>query len=92
MKDTLKIFNHFGVDTQSRKLVEEVYEFLHEVSLYEAGVGSREKVLDEFCDMSLVLYEFQDHFDITSAEKWDGLTSKRKRTLERIDSGYYDKK
>lgn len=92
MNDLLKIFNHFGVDTQSRKLVEEVYEFLHEVSLYEAGVGDRKKVLDEFCDMNLLLYEFEKYFDITLEEKWDGLTNKRQRTLERIENGYYDKK
>ena len=88
---SLTIFNHFGTECQERKLAEEVYEFFKAYILFDAGIGCIENVIDEFCDVELVLNEFKEILSITDKEKQNGMEKKANRTLERIKNGYYEK-
>lgn len=47
----LRIFNHFGSESQEKKLVEEVFEFLKAYTLYVNGLDTREHVVEEFSDV-----------------------------------------
>lgn len=82
-EEALRVFKHFGTDTQERKLVEEVFEFLKELILYEAGVGDINKVIEEYDDVELLMLEFKQYLEITDEEKYDGMKYKVGRTLER---------
>lgn len=100
----LKIFNHFGYRNQLKKLSEECFEFLESVYDYEnilkyeldsdndTFVKCKNHLIEEFVDMILLLAEFHAKYEIDSDIFNDIFDMKVKRTLDRINSGYYDKK
>ena len=88
--DFERIYNFFGADRQRRKLVEEVYEFLKEVVLYEEGIGDIERVKSEFSDIHVVLKQFQVVHNISDDENEDNIKTAVKRTHTRMYDGYYD--
>ena len=83
----LRIFNHFGIETQKRKLNEEVYEFLQAVCEWQNNPSraNAEHVTEELADCLVVLFQFQHHFGIDeqTIKQWSDY--KTERTLERIE-------
>jgi NTP pyrophosphatase (non-canonical NTP hydrolase) len=97
--DYLKIINHFGVNNQQRKLQEEVFELQEAINDYkyvEVYKGSpaekiqKNNIAEELADCFILLKQFQRYFDFGTMELSEIMKSKLKRTLERIESGYYE--
>jgi NTP pyrophosphatase (non-canonical NTP hydrolase) len=89
MKDKLlRIFNHFGIESQKRKLNEECYEFLQAVCEWQAKptADTRTHVVEELADCLVVLKQFQHHFGIEDLKLKAWAKTKIKRTLARIDT------
>ena len=104
MKDKLiKIINNFGIANQLKKFNEECFELQeaiinhelkksveYEIPLTEI-VGTREHIAEEIADVMLLLEQFKTYYGITSEEITNLFWNKVARTLERIESGYYEK-
>jgi NTP pyrophosphatase (non-canonical NTP hydrolase) len=84
----LRIFNHFGIETQKRKLNEECYEFLQAVCEWQAKptADTRTHVVEELADCLVVLKQFQHHFGIDEQTIKQWCDYKTERTLARIDT------
>lgn len=84
----LRIFNHFGIETQKRKLNEECYEFLQAVCEWQAKptADTRTHVVEELADCLVVLKQFQHHFGIGDLKLNAWAETKIERTLKRIES------
>ena len=84
----LHIFNHFGIETQKRKLNEEVYEFLQSVCEWQnnPSTANAEHVTEELADCLVVLFQFQHHFGIDEQTIKQWCDYKTERTLARIDT------
>ena len=76
-KDLLKIIEHFGINNQQRKLQEEVFELQQEIT-------------EELVDVMVLLKQFYYYYACSDWEPQKIEEEKIKRTLERIESGYYD--
>lgn len=104
MQVYLDIINHFGYRNQMKKLNEEVFEFLEAVDNYEDElafhfigdkVGEnflRDAMIEEMGDVLILLTEFIAKYKIEKEELDVYMDYKLDRTLNRIKSGYYDKK
>ena len=102
-EDLLKIIEHFGINNQQRKLEEEIFELeeaitinqLKETVEYEIPlteiVGTREHIAEEIADVMILLEQFKVYYGITSEEITNLFWSKVARTLQRIETGYYEK-
>lgn len=90
-KDYLKIINHFGVSNQQRKLQEEVFEFQEAIIKYESGFGDIKEVEEEFVDVISILRQFKEHYQLNPLNVLLMGIKKKKRTLKRMESGYYQK-
>ena len=85
----LRIFNHFGIESQKRKLNEECYEFLQAVCEWQGYTDSpifRRHVVEELADCLVVLKQFQLSFEIADLVLEEFAISKTERTLARIDT------
>ena len=84
----LRIFNHFGIETQKRKLNEECYEFLQAVAEYEKDpfLTNVRHIAEELADCLVVLKQFQHHFGIDEQTIKQWCDYKTERTLARIDT------
>lgn len=97
MKRYLDIYNYFGGDNQRRKLVEEIYEFLEAVIIYECCREKKNEnflkmnVTEEMADILLLLTEFIAAYDIKQNAVENIIDMKLGRTEKRIENGYYDK-
>lgn len=95
--DMLKIINSFGVNNQLKKLNEECYELIEairEFELLEDGLVNFETykhIVEEMADVLNLLQQFVFYYEIEQKELDEQLQYKVKRTLERIDSKYYEK-
>ena len=89
-EDYLKIFEHFGWEKQRRKLVEEVDEFNDEILLLEKGKGDIKNVIEELADCYILLKQFKETYEIKDEELMLIIRAKLNRTLERIESDYYE--
>lgn len=102
-KDLLKIIEHFGVNNQQRKLQEEVFELneaitqkeypalLRDKKPTELKLFEKEHITEEIADICVILRQFMEYYHITQDEISDRMANKIIRTLERIESGYYEK-
>lgn len=102
-KDLLKIIEHFGVNNQQRKLQEEVFELQEIILDYEFSKENfpkqheicedvfKEKIIEEISDVMVLLEQFKTYYEITNEEITNIFWNKVARTLERIESGYYEK-
>ena len=97
--DYLKIINHFGVNNQQRKLQEEVFELQEAINDYkyvEAYKNSpaekfhKRNIAEELADCFILLKQFQMYFDFGTMELTEIMNSKLKRTLDRMEEGYYE--
>lgn len=81
----IEIYEHFGKTNQIEKLREEVEE------LIEALVnGTHEEQTEEYADVALVLQQLRLAHSIATVEIMTVQDKKVLRTLDRIESGYYE--
>lgn len=104
MQVYLDIINHFGYRNQMKKLNEEVFEFLEAVDAYEDELAFRlindkvgenllrDAMVEEVGDVLVLLTQFIAKYKIEKEELDVYMDYKLDRTLNRIKSGYYDKK
>lgn len=93
----LKITQHYGVNNQQRKFVEECYELLEAIIQKEypaIAKGHKNEQLDilenkhiaeEIADIMVMLKQFQYYYEIEDKQIEDIMKYKIKRQLERID-------
>ena len=102
MKSYLDIIEYFGVRNQMKKLNEECFEFLEAVDNYEDElafhltdrVGKnmlRDHVVEEMGDILTILTQFIEKYEISQEELDPYMDFKLQRTLDRINSKYYEK-
>jgi len=89
-EEYLKIINHFGVNNQQRKLQEEVFELQEAITKFENGIGDIKEVEEELVDVVLLLRQFVEFYEMNPNHLISMEIGKAKRTLERIESGYYE--
>ena len=85
-----EIINHFGVDNQIDKCYEELGELMEELEKYGLDCFDREKAKGEIIDVINMLIQMIIIYDISKKEIIEGMAKKNKRTLERIEEGYYE--
>ena len=103
-KDLLKIIEHFKVNNQQRKLQEEVFELQEAIfDIQPSGwemdyhyYDELEKeyknhIAEEIADCMVILEQFKLHYGISNEEITKIFWEKVNRTLERIESGHYEK-
>lgn len=99
-EDLLKIIEHFGVNNQQRKLQEEVFELQEAIMEYrydenkiypEVEKCLKEHIIEEIVDTMILLKQFQHYYKINREDIRKTMKNKINRTLERIESGYYEK-
>ena len=102
MKSYLDIIEYFGVRNQMKKLNEECFEFLEAVDNYEDELAfhltdkvgenmSRDHVIEEMGDILTILTQFIEKYEISQEELDPYMDFKLQRTLDRINSKYYEK-
>lgn len=90
----LKIINHFGLRNQLKKFNEECYELIEAINEYEddnARNGTKENIIEEMADVMVLLRQFQEYYNITDIDIAFKMLYKTNRTIERIESGYYER-
>ena len=98
----MDIIEYFGVRNQMKKLNEECFEFLEAVDNYEDElqvhltdkVGEnmlRDHVVEEMGDVLTILTQFIQKYEISQEELDPYMDFKLQRTLDRINSKYYEK-
>ena len=94
MKDSLlKIISFYGVNHQQRKLQEEVFELNEAIFKYEhdeykhypeVEKSLKEHITEELGDVTLMLKQFQEHYEITDEDIEKVMIFKGKRQLKRM--------
>ena len=79
-----QIFNHFGIEAQKMKLIEEMAELTVELAKNKDEI----KIMAEISDVCVVLEQIVDYYGREAIKNIK--QGKIERTLERINSGYYD--
>ena len=91
-EDLLKIVEHFGINNQQRKLNEEVFELQEAITIVQQGNNqSNKEITEEMADVMLLIEQFKLYYGIRIVEITNIFWYKVARTLQRIESGYYDK-
>ena len=89
MNDFRFITKHFGHANQfvggNSKLAEEMGELLEAIQS-----GDHEHILDELADVETLLIQLRIHYGMDGTKVACKITEKVKRTLDRIESGYYE--
>ena len=83
----LEILLHFGLKNQLKKFNEECYELVE--SILE---NNREHIIEEMADVLFLINQFKALYEITDDNLVPVMEYKRDRTLNRIESGYYERK
>lgn len=83
MKNSLlTIFNNYGQNHQTSKLLEEVGEFIETVM-----DGDKKNMIQEMADVTVMLKQFQYYYGISDEEIEEVMKQKIERQLNRIDRG-----
>lgn len=90
-EDLLKIIEHFGINNQQRKLNEEVFELQEAITKLECKNGYTEDIEEEMVDVIILLKQIFNYYNLSEGTMNLLQENKINRTLERIESGYYDK-
>ena len=92
-KDLLKIIEHFGEKAQREYLAREYQELQDEI--YKLLNEQEENILTEIVDVLVITLQFMAKagydFELLEENIKRELKFKIKRTLDRIESGYYEK-
>ena len=81
MSNYKKIINYYGVNTQLKKLSEEVYEF--EEAVLEKH--DKEHITEEIADIFVILQQFKEKYNIDLAEINKVMKNKVDRQLKRME-------
>lgn len=81
----LKILTHFGIKNQLRKFNEESYELIE--AIYQ---NDRKLIIEEMGDVLFLINQFKALYEITDDDLVPVMEFKRNRTLERIETKYYE--
>jgi NTP pyrophosphatase (non-canonical NTP hydrolase) len=94
MRDKLlKIFYHYGIFNQMKKLNEECYELIEAINdfIYEDKdeklIERYDHVQEEFADVMVVLEQFKTHYELDNQKIMEIMEQKIDRQLERIEKG-----
>lgn len=83
MKNSLlTIFNNYGQNHQTSKLLEEVGEFIETVM-----DGDKKNMIQEMADVTVMLKQFQHYYGISDEEIEEVMKQKIERQLKRIEEG-----
>jgi len=91
----LRIIEHYGTEIQRKKLMEEAYELAETIQDFElaalylpAGLRNEEStkahILEEVADVSVLLQEVTEYYDLDQVEVLRVIGEKVARTLERM--------
>lgn len=93
----LKIIEHYGVNNQQRKLMEEIFELQEAIFEYENSGWDfsdescedierdyRYHMAEEIADVQVMLNQFKEHYEITDEQIEGIMNYKINRQLERI--------
>ena len=84
MTQLQQIFDHFGIEAQKMKLIEEMAELTVDLAKNKDEL----KIMAEIADVSVVLERIVDYYGKEAIENIK--QGKIERTLEWINSGYYE--
>lgn len=102
-KELIKIISSFGVLSQLKYFQSEVFELNEAIITHELKksveyeiplteiVGTKEHITEEIADVMVMLEQFKLYYNIENMEIAKIMKNKINRTLERIESGYYEK-
>lgn len=99
-KELLEIIEHFGIRNQLKKFNEECYELEEAILDYQTEIAYfdedamtlsiKKHIAEEIADVEVILLQIKEYYHIDGNEILKTMKNKIKRTLERIESGYYD--
>ena len=101
--DLSKIIKHYGINSQQRKLEEEVFELQEAITTHELKqsveyeiplteiVGSKEHITEEIADVLVILTEFLVYYDVEVSEIEKNMKYKIMRQLKRIQKEKHKK-
>lgn len=93
-KELIKIISSFGVLSQLKYFQSEVFELNEAIiraeNKYEP-IQDIDHIAEEIADCYVMLEQFRLYYDIENMEITKIMKNKINRTLERIESGYYEK-
>ena len=99
-EDLLKIIEHFCIRNQLKKFNEECYELEEAILDYQTEIAYfdedamalsiKRHIAEEIADVCVILRQFMEIYNITQDEISERMANKINRTLERIESGYYE--
>lgn len=84
--DYLKIVNRYGINTQQRKLEEEVFELNEAISLHNATGGYYKNIIEEIGDVLNVLNSIMAYYGIEEDELTEIMKFKVQRQLQRMEN------
>jgi NTP pyrophosphatase (non-canonical NTP hydrolase) len=85
-EDLMEVITHFGLSNQLKKLNEEVFELIEAIHFDMGDEESLDHIKEEYADVSLVLNQIKEYFEIGYAEDvLPRMTYKLDRTLKRIE-------
>lgn len=84
-EELLKIYNHFGQEKQLEKLREEVEELIEAIK-----EGDEEHIKEEMADVLVIVNQIRYKKEMNEEELVEIFEQKVNRTLERIESKYYE--
>ena len=100
-KDLLKIIEHFGIRNQLKKFNEECYELEEAILDYQTEIAYfdedamtlsiKKHIAEEIADVMILLEQIKLHYGISNEEITKIFWEKVNRTLDRIESRYYEK-
>lgn len=91
-EDLIKIIEHFGINNQQRKLNEEMFELQEAITIFEQGNNqSYDDITEELVDVMILLKQIFYHYELNDYQAKQIEERKIKRTLKRIESGYYER-
>lgn len=97
-KDIIDIINHFGVNAQQRKLMEEIFELQESITQYEMVKKDKSMysadyfnklhnhIIEELADVMLILNQFKKYYSIIDEEINDITQIKVDRVFKRIEN------
>ena len=100
-EELLKIIEHFGVRKQLKKFNEECYELEEAILDYQTEIAYfdedavtlsiKRHIAEEIADCLVLINQFIEYYKIDNNDVAKIMQEKTNRTLDRIESGYYEK-
>jgi NTP pyrophosphatase (non-canonical NTP hydrolase) len=86
-KVCLRAIDHFGVTTQTWKLIEEIGELLTEIAREHTGRGDKTAIREELADTTVMCEQMRIIYGGRDVDAW--IENKLERLERRIDGGTY---